>query len=89
MTKSKRKLLLIGWDGADWKVIHPLLDSGRMPTLNKLVEQGVMGSISTLEPPFSPMLWTSIATGKHADKHGILGFTEKDFPSSSLKVYLR
>ena len=33
---SKPKLLLIGWDAADWKVISPLLGSGLMPTLNTL-----------------------------------------------------
>ncbi|MCG8700079.1 MAG: alkaline phosphatase family protein, partial [Bacteroidales bacterium] len=47
-----------------------------MPALDSLVNNGTIGNIATLEPPFSPMLWTSIATGKHADKHGILGFTE-------------
>jgi len=76
--RSPRKLLLIGWDAADWKVIHPLLDAGKMPTLEKLINNGVMGNLATLEPPLSPMLWTSIATGKRPDKHGILGFTEPD-----------
>lgn len=76
--KSKNKVLLIGWDAADWKVINPLMDAGLMPSLEKLVNSGVMGNIATLDPPLSPMLWTSIATGKHADKHGILGFTEVD-----------
>ncbi len=78
MTKVARKVMLIGWDAADWKIINPLMDAGKMPTLEKLVNEGVMGNITTLEPPFSPILWTSIATGKYADKHGILGFTEPD-----------
>ncbi|MBU0675049.1 MAG: alkaline phosphatase family protein [Proteobacteria bacterium] len=71
-----KKVLLIGWDAADWKIIHPLLDSGKMPALEKLINRGVMGNLATLDPPMSPMLWTSIATGKRADKHGILNFTE-------------
>src|SRR5690606_21968568 len=66
-----RKVLLIGWDAADWKVINPLMDAGLMPALQRLVERGVMGNIATLDPPFSPMLWTSIATGHTADRHGI------------------
>ena len=32
-----KKVLLIGWDAADWKVINPLMDAGLMPTLNGLV----------------------------------------------------
>lgn len=73
---KKNKLLIIGWDAADWKLIHPLMDQGLMPTLEKLVNGGVIGNLATLNPPLSPMLWTSIATGKTADKHGILGFAE-------------
>jgi len=73
-----KKILLLGWDAADWKVITPLMDAGKMPNLEKLVSQGVMGNLSTLYPVLSPMLWTSIATGKRAHKHGIHGFTEPD-----------
>ena len=71
-----RRVLLIGWDAADWKIIHPLLEAGQMPVLQRLIEHGVSGKISTLQPAISPILWNSIATGKTADKHGILGFME-------------
>ena len=73
---ASRKVLLIGWDAADWKVIRPLMDAGKMPNVQRLVENGVTGQISTLHPPLSPMLWTSIATGKRPFKHGIHGFSE-------------
>ncbi|SRR6266567_1793854 len=76
--RPKRKVLLIGWDAADWKVIMPLIDAGKMPNLAKLVETGICGNMATLEPVLSPMLWTAIATGKRAYKHGIHGFTEPD-----------
>ena len=75
---NSRKVLVIGWDGADWKVASPLVDDGKMPHLKRLIENGVMGNISTLYPVLSPMLWTSIATGKRAHKHGIHGFAEPD-----------
>jgi predicted AlkP superfamily phosphohydrolase/phosphomutase/tetratricopeptide (TPR) repeat protein len=79
MTKPlAKKVLLIGWDAADWKIINPLMDQGLMPTLEDFVNRGVMGNIATLRPILSPMLWNSIATGKRADKHGILGFMEPD-----------
>ena len=74
MNKNRiaNKVLLIGWDAADWKIINPLLDNGMMPALESMINNGVMGNIATLDPPLSPMLWTSISTGKHADEHGIL-----------------
>ncbi|MCH8902927.1 MAG: alkaline phosphatase family protein [Bacteroidetes bacterium] len=80
-----KKLLLVGWDAADWKIINPLMDAGKMPALESLVNEGVMGNLATLDPPLSPMLWTSIATGKTADKHGVLGFTEPDPKSGGIR----
>ena len=75
-TRIANKVLLIGWDAADWKIINPLLDAGALPTLEKFVNEGVMGNIATLQPAISPILWNSIATGKLPQKHGILGFAE-------------
>ena len=73
---SKKKVLVIGWDAADWQIINPLIEKGLMPTLQSFLTQSAYGNIATLDPPYSPMLWTSIATGKHAYDHGVLGFTE-------------
>ena len=78
MPEPRKKLLLVGWDSADWKIIQPLVDSGAMPGMARIVEQGVSGTLTTLEPQLSPMLWTSIATGKMAYHHGVPGFTELD-----------
>lgn len=86
---KKKKVLLIGWDAADWKVINPLLDQGLMPHLEKLIDGGVMGNLATLDPPLSPTLWTSIATGKRPYKHGIHGFTEPDPKGNGVRpVYI-
>lgn len=73
---GKKKLLLIGWDAADWEIMGPLIAKGQMPALKKMIDQGVYGNMSTMNPPYSPMLWTSVATGKTPDKHGVLGFVE-------------
>ena len=84
----KGKLMLIGWDAADWKVINPLLDAGMMPNLARLVNQGTIGNLATMDPAYSPMLWTSIATGKHSYKHGIHGFLETTKDGKSVKPVL-
>jgi predicted AlkP superfamily phosphohydrolase/phosphomutase/tetratricopeptide (TPR) repeat protein len=80
-----KKVIVIGWDAADWKVINPLLDQGLMPALERLINKGAMGNLATLDPPLSPVLWTSIATGKTADKHGILNFIEPDPNTNELR----
>jgi predicted AlkP superfamily phosphohydrolase/phosphomutase/tetratricopeptide (TPR) repeat protein len=75
---QKPRLLLVGWDAADWKIAVPLVDRGELPNLQRLIEHGVMADLATLQPVLSPMLWNSIATGHRPDRHGILGFTEVD-----------
>jgi predicted AlkP superfamily phosphohydrolase/phosphomutase/tetratricopeptide (TPR) repeat protein len=80
-----KKVLLIGWDAADWKIATPLMDQGLMPTLDDFVGHGVMGNLATLRPVLSPMLWNSIATGMRADKHGIHGFTEPDTQTGGIR----
>lgn len=80
-----KRVLLIGWDAADWKIATPLMDHGLMPTLDDFVSHGVMGNLATLRPVLSPMLWNSIATGMRADKHGIQGFTEPDTQTGGIR----
>ena len=80
-----KRQLLIGWDAADWKILHPLLGKGEMPNLARLLSEGAWGNIATVYPPLSPMLWTSIATGKRAHKHGIHGFIEPAEDGTSVR----
>ena len=72
---SGRRAVVIGIDGADWKVIDALAARGELPHLTSLRERGVWGEIETLNDiPLSPVIWTSVATGKSPAKHGISWF---------------
>ena len=84
--RSAKQLLIIGWDAADWIVIRQLFERRAMPNLKRLVEAGAHAELATLEPKLSPLLWSSIATGKTADKHGILNFVEPDPTGSGIRV---
>ena len=69
------RAVVIGIDGADWKVIDALAAAGQMPNLTALRQRGVSGPIETLSDiALSPVIWTSVATGKTAAKHGISWF---------------
>jgi predicted AlkP superfamily phosphohydrolase/phosphomutase len=67
-------VVLIGLDGADWNIIHPLFERGKLPNLAHLVQEGSWGVLQTMRPTKSPVIWTSIATGKSMIKHGILDY---------------
>jgi len=72
--KENPPVVLIGLDGADWNIIHPLFERGKLPHLASLVREGSWGILQTIRPTKSPVIWTSIATGKTMLKHGILDF---------------
>jgi len=71
-------VIVIGVDGMEWSVAEALLAEGRMPNLQRLLDDGVGGSLQTLLPTFSPSLWTTIATGRMPQDHGIPFFSELD-----------
>ncbi|MDH3254979.1 MAG: alkaline phosphatase family protein, partial [Acidobacteriota bacterium] len=73
--KIGTRAVVIGIDGADWTLIEEIGAEGGMPNLMALRERGSWGPLETLNDiPLSPVIWTSIATGKTAAKHGISWF---------------
>jgi predicted AlkP superfamily phosphohydrolase/phosphomutase len=77
---SRRKVLLIGWDGADWEHINPLLEEGLLPTLEAFINRGVMGNLATLQPVLSPMLWNSVATAAPKERRLVMVRFNRTFP---------
>ncbi len=69
-------MLVLGWDGAEWSMIRGLCEAGKMPHLQSFLEHGTSANIASLQPMLSPLLWTTMVTGKRAHDHGILGFVE-------------
>lgn len=65
---------VIGLDGADWDLLDPMIARGELPHLASLRQDGAYGVLRSDEPMLSPILWTSIATGKTADLHGVTWF---------------
>jgi len=71
-------VLLIGVDGLEWRIILEMIEEGQLPVLERLMREGSFGKLGTLNPTWSPVIWTTVATGKMPQKHGILGFTLQD-----------
>jgi len=85
MSSADSRVVFIGWHGADWKSIHPLVDAGLMPNLGALMERGVIGTLRSVGPAVPSLIWTSIATGKTGDLHGILSDVEAHPLSGALR----
>lgn len=70
---SPKKIVVVGWEGADWTHARPLLDGGHLPALASLIQAGCSGPIRGFAPWLPPVSWTTLATGVHPDRHGIHG----------------
>ena len=70
------RVFLLGWDGATWDILRPLMAEGRLPVLQSLMKKGVSGTLQSVFPPLSPVAWTTVMTGKNSGKHGIFEFLE-------------
>ena len=71
-------VLIVGWDGADWELLDPMLAADRLPNLASLIHRGASADLWSLKPMISPLIWTSVATGYLPDVHGILDFVRSD-----------
>lgn len=75
---SHPRVLLIGIDGADLRIIDRLITGGRLPTFARLKREGASGPLRSEEPLLSPVVWTTIVTGRRPQDHRILDFVEID-----------
>ncbi len=74
---NHQKVLLLCLDGISFRVLDPLLEGGRLPHLERLVREGVRADLDSIAPLVSPAVWTTVATGRPREDHGITGHTVK------------
>jgi len=75
---ATRPLLFVAADGLEWDVLLPLFAKGELPHLAALARDGFAAELATLDVTLSPVIWTTIATGKRPDEHGITDFWYRD-----------
>lgn len=76
------RVLLIGWDGADWRILDPLLETGVLPNLASLVARGGRAVLRSTLPTHSWAAWPSFLTGVDPDEHGVYDILESRGGSS-------
>ena len=73
--RPRPPVIVIGWDGADWAYLRSRIETGALPELAALTREGTSGTLRTIQPPLSPIVWTTMMTGRDPLDHGILDFT--------------
>lgn len=77
LDKTRKRVFVVGLDGATFDVIHPMSRRGKLPTLSQMMAEGVSGELASTIPPNSSVAWSSFMTGKNPGKHGVYYFLEK------------
>lgn len=70
------KMLIIGLDGASFDILDPLLEEGRLPNIQNILNNGVSGALNSTTPPICATAWASFLTGQNPGKHGVYDFFE-------------
>src|SRR5262249_51163959 len=65
-----------GLDGLDWQLLDRLGAGGRMPNWKRLTAEGYSARLESFNPPLSPIVWATVATGVGPDIHRVLDFQE-------------
>jgi predicted AlkP superfamily phosphohydrolase/phosphomutase len=69
-----QRVIILGLDGASWRVLTPAIQQGHMPFLESLVQTGCSGVLTSTVPPVTPAAWGSFQTGKNPGKTGVYDF---------------
>ena len=74
---GKKRVLVIGLDGATFDLFRPWMEEGGLPNLSKIVKNGVSGELESTIPPVSFPAWMSFATGKNPGKLGVYDLVKR------------
>jgi hypothetical protein len=83
---SPPRVVLLCIDGADPAVVGSMAARGELPAFARLIREGVWGELGTLQPTLSPVVWTTLATGKPPEEHGVRHFTHVRLPGIGRSV---
>ena len=75
---AARRVLVLGLDGLEPRLVEPMLAAGRLPALARLRAGGGYARVATTYPAQTPVAWSTFATGVNPGGHGIFDFLRRD-----------
>lgn len=80
------KVVIIGLDGATFRLLRPLVDAGVMPTVGRFMSEGAWGNLLSTRPPVTCPAWPSMYTGVGPGKHGVFSFSHRDVVTGRVRT---
>jgi predicted AlkP superfamily phosphohydrolase/phosphomutase len=78
LAAQRPKVVILGFDGADARLVEKWMDEGELPNLAKLRADGSYAPLEPTNPPQTPVSWSSFATGTSPGKTEIFDFLKRD-----------
>jgi len=82
------RVLLLGLDGASWRLLDPLMEDGKLPRLAQLISEGARGVLESTIPPVTASAWSSLYTGRSPGRHGVFDFRRRMGPDTTHRPWV-
>ncbi|PWU10445.1 MAG: nucleotide pyrophosphatase [Terriglobia bacterium] len=76
-----RKLIFLGLDGLDARLVERFIKEGKLPNLARLWKNGDYRPLRTTFPALSPVAWSTFATGVNPARHNMFDFLNRNLHS--------
>ena len=76
--EKPEKVVILGFDGADPRLVEQYMSEGLLPNLQKLKGQGSYSPILPTNPPQTPVSWSAFSTGLRPGKTQIFDFLQRE-----------
>jgi len=75
---GKPRVVVLGFDGADARLVERWMGEGKLPNLAKLRDEGSYAPLLPTNPPQTPVSWSSFATGTSPGKTEIFDWLRRN-----------
>lgn len=72
------RVVVLGFDGADARLVERWMDDGHLPNLARLRAEGSFAPLRSTNPPQTPVSWSSFATGTDPGQTEIFDFIKRN-----------
>src|SRR5262245_23932799 len=80
------RVIVLGFDGADARLVEKWMDEGRLPNLDRLRKEGSYTPLLPTNPAQTPVSWSSFATGINPGRTQIFDFLKR-IPNSYVPTF--
>src|SRR6185369_9588187 len=71
------RVVVLGFDGADARLVEKWMDEGKLPNLARLRADGTYSPLLPTNPAQTPVSWSSFATGNNPGRTQIFDFLKR------------